>query len=342
MLARLARQLPVDGYLYEPKWDGFRCLAFRDDKTVELRSRHDRPFSRYFPELVEALAGLSRESFVLDGEIVVATERGFDFAALLGRLHPAASRVERLRREAPAAFVSFDVLAVGPEDVRGRPFAERREILEDLAGNVGPPLFVTPITAQSSVAQGWLDRYAGAGVDGVVAKHRTLAYQPGARAMIKVKHEQTADCVVAGFRPTLDGKSAVASLLLALYDHDGVLQHVGVVVGMVATLRRELFVELAPLSVAIDDHPWRDGFLVGGGALGRLKGSAGRWTPEMTLDWVPVDPTRVCEVAYDQVDGLRMRHPARFRRWRHDREAASCLIDQLAAPVEPLRELLPL
>ena len=342
MLARLARELPADGYRYEPKWDGFRCLAFRDGDDVDLRSRHDRPFSRYFPEVVEAIRTLPAESVVLDGEVVVVTGAGFDFAALLGRLHPASSRVERLRREAPAAFIGFDVLAERGEDLLMRPFDERRRRLEALLAGAAPPLFITPMTSDRGVAADWLARYQGAGVDGVVAKHGELTYQPGARAMVKVKREQTADVVVAGLRPVLTGDSAVASLLLGLYDEGGVLQHIGVVSAFRRPQRRELYDELAPLAVPLAEHPWREGWLTAGGALGRLKGSAGRWTPDMEHDWVPLAPVRVAEVAYDQVDGYRLRHPARFRRWRPDRDAGSCLLDQLESPVEPLHELLPL
>jgi len=342
MLARLARELPRDEFSFEPKWDGFRALAFRQGDDVDIRSRHDRPFSRYFPELVEALVALPDESFVVDGEIVSATEQGFDFAALLGRLHPAASRVERLRHEAPAAFVAFDLLALGGSDLRERPFTERRAALERLLAGAEPPLFITPLTRDRSVAQGWLDRYQGAGVDGVVAKHRDLRYEPGVRAMVKVKREQTADCVVGGVRPVLSGDRAVASLLLGLYDDARLLHHIGVASAFPRAQRYELFEELLPLAVSIDSHPWARGFLIEGGALGRLKGSAGRWTPDMELEWVPIRPDRVCEVGFSQVDHRRLRHPARFKRWRPDREAGSCLVDQLEPDAAPLRELLPL
>jgi ATP-dependent DNA ligase len=342
MLARLTRELPDDGYRYEPKWDGFRCLAFRNGDDVDLRSRHDRPFSRYFPEVVEALRALHADRFVLDGEVVVVTGAGFDFAALLGRLHPAASRVERLRREAPAAFIAFDLLAEGADDVLDRPFDHRRARLESLLERAPPPLFVTPITDDRELAAGWLRRYQGAGVDGVVAKQREMRYQPGVRAMVKVKREHTADVVVAGFRPIIGDERGVASLLLGLYDDADVLQHIGVVSAFRRPQRREVYDELAPLAVPLAEHPWRAGWLTAGGALGRLKGSAGRWTPDMEHDWVPLAPVRVAEVAYDQVDGYRLRHPARFRRWRPDRVAPSCKLDQLVVETEPLRELLPL
>jgi ATP-dependent DNA ligase len=336
MLARLSRGLPVGDYFYEPKWDGFRCLAFVRDGVVDLRSRHDRPFSRYFPEIVEALEKLPAREAVIDGEIVVVRDGRFDFEALMNRLHPAASRVARLRTESPAAFIGFDLLARDGRDFLGAGFAERRAQLQDLLARAEPPIFVTPATTDIRVAEAWLDRYQGAGVDGVVAKARELRYTAGARTMVKVKHEQTADCVVAGFRQASDGRPLVASLMLGLYDRNepSKLEHIGVVVGFPLAQRHELYRLLAPLTTSLGGHPWEHGFLTGGGALGRLRGSAGRWTPDMTQDWTPVRPEKVVEVAYDQVDGTRLRHPARFRRWRPDREPFSCTTDQLA-PADP-------
>jgi ATP-dependent DNA ligase len=335
MLARLARELPRDGFVYEPKWDGFRCLAFVVDDTVDLRSRHDRPLARYFPELVDAFRGLTESRFVLDGEIILLDpdRRGLDFAALMGRLHPAASRVARLSRELPAAFVAFDALAVGDRDLMLCPFSERRTILEALVGEAGGPIFVTPATEDLQLAQRWLNRFSGAGVDGVVAKHRDLRYTPGQRAMIKVKRERTADCVVAGFR-FLGESPLVSSLLLGLYDENDELRHVGVVIQFARERRRILLEEMRPLAIPLDAHPWRDGFAIGPSPLGRLKGSAARWTPDMEHDWVPLRPERVVEVAFDQVDVDRFRHPARFRRWRPDREARSCRLDQIT--VQPV------
>jgi ATP-dependent DNA ligase len=332
MLAKLSRELPRGDYFYEPKWDGFRCLAFCAGTEIELQSRHGRPFSRYFPEIVEALATLPARDAVLDGELVVVRNGRFEFEALMNRLHPAASRVARLRDESPAAFICFDLLARDGTDLRGARFAERRARLERLLARAEPPLFLTPATTDIRVAETWLARYQGAGVDGVVAKARDLPYVAGARRMIKVKHEQTADCVVAGFRQALDGRPLIASLLLGLYDtaQPGRLEHIGVVVGLQMHQRRAMFDELAPLAMSLQGHPWEHGFLTSGGALGRLRGSAGRWTPEMSHDWAPVRPERVVEVAYDQVDGLRLRHPARFRRWRPDREPDSCTTEQLA------------
>jgi ATP-dependent DNA ligase len=341
MLARLARELPVGGYLYEPKWDGFRCLAFRRGDDVDLRSRNGRPLARYFPELVEALRSVRDERFVVDGEIVVASAVEFDFTALLARLHPAASRVERLRRETPSQLITFDVLEARGADLTAHPFAERRRVLEELLGDAPPPLFVTPVTDEPAEAAAWLERYQGGGIDGVVAKHRDLRYEPGARSMVKVKREHTADCVVAGFRLLVD-RALPSSLLLGLYDESGALRHVGIASAFSAARRAELLEVLRPLVVPLAGHPWERGFRLAGAATGRLPGAAGRWSPdEMEQDWVPVSPELVCEVAYDQLDDRRFRHPARFRRWRPDRDAGSCTLDQLApaaaAPTELLR-----
>ncbi len=350
MLARLTRELPEGDVLYEPKWDGFRCLAFRDGDEVELRSRHDRPLARYFPEVVDAVRAIRERRFVLDGELILVRPTGFDFAALMSRLHPAASRVERLRREQPATFIAFDLLAMGSQDLRERPFAERRARLVGLVdgdGDGGPidrpigrdRLRVTPATTDVAVARGWLERFEGAGIDGVVAKPMDLRYRAGKRAMAKVKRERTADCVLAGFR-YLPRVRAVSSLLLGLYDDRETLRHVGVVTGLPTADRVRLVDELAPLEIPLDEHPWRDGFAIGASPLGRLRGSASRWTPDMEHDWVPVRPERVLEVAFDQIDLDRMRHPARFRRWRPDRDAASCRLDQVLADPPQLEALL--
>ncbi len=329
MLARLARELPRGDYLYEPKWDGFRALAFRDGDDVDIRSRNDRRLARYFPELVDALHGLADRRFVLDGEIVVVRPDEFDFAAVMARLHPAASRVARLRRETPARFIAFDVLAAGDVDLLGAPFVERRARLEALVASGGPHVLATPLTDDPELATEWLERFAGAGVDGVVAKHRGLTYEPGKRAMVKVKNERTAECVVAGFRWMYE-RDLPGSLLLGLYDERGALRHVGVATSFTKAARRELARELEALVTSLAGHPWEHGFGLERSPLGRLLGAAGRWDPaEMPLEWVPLRPERVCEVAYDQVDGYRFRHPARFRRWRPDRDARSCTLDQL-------------
>jgi len=342
MLARLARELPRGAYLYEPKWDGFRCLVFRERHDVDLRSRNQRPLGRYFPELVEALRELTPERFALDGEIVVATRSGFDFDALLRRLHPAASRVERLRTETAASFVAFDLLALDSDDIRGRPFAERRRLLAELLGDARPPLFLTPLTDDVEEAAGWLSSHQGAGIDGVVAKHPHLEYRAGARAMVKVKQERTADCVVAGFRWLVD-RPLPSSLLLGLYDGAGTLRHIGITSSFTEARRRAILYELRPHVTELAGHQWERGFLLGGSTTGKLRGAASRWSPdEMTQDWTAVVPELVCEVAFDQVDDYRFRHPARFRRWRPDLDARACTLDQLEAPTASLAELLPL
>lgn len=323
MLARLERELPRDGYLYEPKWDGFRCLVFRDGGDADLRSRNQRPLARYFPELVRALLALPARQFAIDGEIVVAG----DFEALLRRLHPAATRVERLSAETPASLVAFDLLACGERDARELPFVERRHLLEELLADAGPPLALTEVTDDESRAARWLD--ARNGIEGVVAKHRDLRYEPGARAMVKVKQERTADCVVAGFRWRHD-RPLPRSLLLGLYDDAAALQHVGIVSSIPESRRRALLEHVAPYVVELAGHPWEHGFLVGGGSTGKLPGAAGRWTPDMDQDWVPLAPELVCEVAYDQVDRCRFRHPARFRRWRPDLDPRACTLTQFA------------
>jgi ATP-dependent DNA ligase len=322
MLARLERELPRDGYLYEPKWDGFRCLAFCDGDDIDLRSRNQRPLARYFPEVVRALRTLPVERFALDGEIVVQG----DFDTLLRRLHPAASRVERLSVETPASYVAFDVLALGGDDVRATPFVERRRLLEELFAEAEPPLLLTEVTDDERRAVAWLGGRNG--IDGVVAKHRDLLYEPGARAMVKVKRERTADCVVAGFR-WLNDRPLPRTLLLGLYDDAGALQHVGIVSSIPESRRRALLEHIAPYVVELEGHPWAQGFLVGGGSTGKLPGAAARWTPEMAQDWVALAPKLVCEVAFDQVDGFRFRHPARFRRWRPDLDPRSCTLAQV-------------
>jgi ATP-dependent DNA ligase len=321
MLARLADELPRGDYLYEPKWDGFRCLAFRDGEAVQLWSRHRRELTRYFPEVVDALRALNERRVVLDGELIVP---GREFAALMARIHPAASRVDRLRRETPACFVAFDMLAIGDRDLRGRPFAERRSLLERLDG-----VEVTPTTRDPDEAAAWLGGAPDGAIDGVVAKSAELRYRAGDRAMVKVKTRRTADCVVAGFR-WLASAPLPSTLVLALYD-GGQLVHVGVAGGFATAERRRVLEHVAPFAVELDTHPWRDGFpLAGtGNPTGRLKGSAGRWTPDLPQDWVPLRPELVCEVAFDRVDDGRFRHPARFVRWRPDRDARSCALDQL-------------
>jgi ATP-dependent DNA ligase len=327
MLGRRVDALPTGDVVYEPKWDGFRSLAFRDGDEVDLRSRHGRPLARYFPEIVAALRSVPEPRFALDGEIVVTSERGFDFEALLARVHPAASRVERLSRETPATFVAFDLLAEGDQSLLDRRFEDRRGSLERLLPEAHRALRLTPATRDPAEAERWL-ALDGAGIDGVMAKPADLPYRPGARDMVKVKRERTADCVAAGFRVYAD-RPLLSSLMLGLYDDDGALHHLGVVQAFTNKRRAELIEELSALAVPLAGHPWEHGILMGGGTTGRLAGAAGRWSPEMALDWVPIAPERVVEVAYDQVDSGRLRHPARFRRWRPDREPRSCTLDQL-------------
>lgn len=334
MLARLVRELPEgDDLRYEPKWDGFRCLAFVDRGTggvdVDLRSRNDRPLARYFPEVAEALARLEVPA-VLDGELLVTRDGRPDFEALMGRLHPAASRVARLRVETPACYLAFDVVAAGDVDLRDRPYDDRRRCLEHLLAHPPAPVQLSPSTADAGAARTWLDaQHHGGAIDGVVVKRASDPYDAGKRTSRKVKLERTVDCVVAGFR-LYAGAPAVGSLLLGLYDGDE-LRHVGVVTSFPAARRRDLLAELAPLATPLEHHPWRHGFALEGGAMGRLRGAAARWTPAMALDWVPLRIQRVAEVAYTQVDGTRLRHPGLLRRWRPDRDPRSCTVDQLAA-----------
>jgi ATP-dependent DNA ligase len=324
MLARLARELP-DAALYEPKWDGFRCLAFCDEGEVDLRSRNDRPLSRYFPEIVAAMVRLPERRLVLDGELVVPADGELDFTALLSRLHPTPSRIERLSRETPACFVAFDLIARADDDLRALPFAERRAQLERIFAAVRPPLALTPATADAATAARWL--HAGRGIDGVVAKEPTAPYRPGERALIKVKQERTADCVVAGFR-LFEDRPLPSSLLLGVYDDAGSLRHVGLASSFAEAQRPGLLETLRPRAIPLERHPWRDGFLLEGSPMGRMRGAAARWTPDMGLDWIPLEPKLVCEVVYDHLDVDRFRHPARFRRFRPDRDPRSCTFAQ--------------
>lgn len=332
MLAKLSRELPRSGFRYEPKWDGFRALVFRDGDDVDVRSRNDKKLARYFPEVVEAVRSLRCRDVVLDGEIVVVAESGLDFASLMSRLHPAASRVDKLRRETPAAFVVFDLLALDGEDLRAKPLVERRARLEALLRDHPVDLFATPQTDDANVAAEWLAAFTGRGVDGVIAKDPSSAYVPGQRRMIKVKRERTADCVVAGIRLLSANPPAIGSLLLGLHDESGALVHLGVASQLTKERRLSFFRELAPLVTRLEGHPWEHGFGLEASPLGRLSGSAGRWSPDdMDRDWIPVRPERVCEVTYDVVDGRRLRFPARFVRWRDDREPSSCTFEQMVS-----------
>jgi len=330
MLGRLVRELPREGYLYEPKWDGFRCIAARSEGEPELVSRHGRSLTRYFPEIASALRELTDGDLILDGEIVLVRDGVFDFPALMSRLHPARSRSEALSREIPARLVAFDLLALDGRGTMDRPFRERREALERVVPEDRGTICATPITSDPDQAERWLQRYPGAGVDGVMAKDPEAPYRPGARAMLKVKLELTAECVAAGYRLRGD-RPELGSILLGLYDHD-LLHHIGVAGGFSRRTGEELLAALRALERPLEGHPWEHGFLLAGGPQGRLPGAAGRWAPgEMPLDWFPIEPQRVCEVLYEQLDHLRFRHPARFVRWRPDREPRSCRLDQLVA-----------
>ena len=331
MLAKLATELPPGGgFLYEPKWDGFRAIVFRGGADVYIQSRDLRPLDRYFPELHDALAAGLPDGSVVDGEIVIATPRGLDFDALQMRLHPAASRVAKLATETPASFVAFDALAADGEDLRQKPQAERRARLERLLAKVKPPIHLTPTTRDRAQAAEWLRRFEGAGLDGVVAKPLDAMYQPGKRAMIKVKHERTADCVVAGFRWHKNGQNErIGSLLLGLYDDKGRLHHVGVTSSFTMTTRRALAEELAPLRKdALNDHPWRD-WAAAGDEGTRMPGGQSRWSAGKDLSWEPLRIERVCEVKYDHMQGDRFRHAAVFQRWRPDKRPTDCRYDQL-------------
>ena len=336
MLARVAEELPRDeGLLYEPKWDGFRAIVFRGDADVFIQSRDLRPLDRYFPELHDALLSGLPDGSVLDGEIVIATSRGLDFDALQLRLHPAASRAAKLARETPAAFVAFDALAVDGEDLREAPQQERRQRLERLLRHAAPPIYLTPMTRDPVVAAEWLDRFEGAGLDGVVAKPADGAYQPAKRAMIKIKHVRTADCVVAGFRWYKDHQNdLIGSLLLGLYDKDDHLHHVGVTSSFTLAKRKQLAVELAPLRQrALEGHPWREWAAGDGSDPTRMPGGQSRWSAGKDLSWEPLRIERVCEVKYDHMQGPRFRHAAIFLRWRPDKRPKDCRYDQLEVTV---------
>lgn len=330
MLAKLTRELPrTEGMFYEPKWDGFRCIVFRDGSEVELGSRNEKPLTRYFPELMEPLKRDLPERCVLDGEIVIAGPSGLDFDALSQRIHPAESRITLLAGSTPASFVAFDVLAVGDRDVCDAPYTERRKLLEQVLQSSNAPVHLTPVTNDPDVASDWFSRFEGAGLDGVVAKPGDLRYLPDKRAMFKVKHERTADCVVAGFRWHKDG-GVVGSLLLGLFDEQGVLHHLGVASGFTTVRRRELVDELEPFRAgATESHPW----LQAATASSRVPGGTSRWSAGKDMSWEPLRPELVCEVSYDHLQEQRFRHGTSFRRWRPDRLAASCTYAQLEVPV---------
>jgi ATP-dependent DNA ligase len=333
MLAKISDELPPEGpWLYEPKWDGFRAIVFRRGRETMIQSRDLRPLDRYFPDLHEALARALPAGCTLDGEIVIAGPHGLDFDALQMRLHPAASRVEKLARETPASFVAFDLLSLRGHDLTGKPQAQRRAALEKLLAGAKPPLHLTPMTRERERAADWLARFEGAGLDGVIAKLENLPYQPGKRAMLKVKHARTAECVVAGFRWYKDSDDAVGSLLLGLYDDAGTLHHVGVASSFSLAARKALARELQPLRRnALARHPWREWASAAGQASARMPGAQSRWSAGKDLSWEPLRIERTCEVKYDHLQGDRFRHAATFLRWRPDKAPKDCRYDQLEA-----------
>ena len=329
-----------EGWIYEPKWDGFRALVFKDGDELFIQSRDLKPLGRYFPELEVTLRRELPERCVLDGEIVIARDGKLDFDALLLRIHPAKTRVAMLAEQAPASFVTWDLLALGDEDLRAVPQAERRERLVAAMVNAKPPVHVTPATRDRALAHSWFERFEGAGLDGVIAKPDHLPYAPGKRLMTKIKHQRTADCVVAGFRWYKGGKDRlVGSLLLGLYDGEGVLHHVGVTSAFTAEKRAQLAEQFAPLREnAADGHPWRDWADFQEAATEqRLPGATSRWNRGKDLSWVPIRLELVCEVAYDHMQGTRFRHAGKFKRWRPDKPIADCRYDQLE--VTPAFEL---
>ncbi|MGH8824933.1 MAG: ATP-dependent DNA ligase, partial [Jiangellaceae bacterium] len=322
MLAKSVKAIPPDMY-YEGKWDGFRAIVFRDGDEVEIGSRNERPMTRYFPELVDAAREHLPPRCVVDGEIVIATFGRLDFEALLNRIHPADSRVRLLAEQTPASFVGFDLLALGDQAWIGEPFSRRREALQGALAGSGAPVHLAPSTTDLAVATGWFGSFEGAGLDGVVAKPPDGPYLPGERAMYKVKHDRTADCVVAGFRWHKSGP-VVGSLLLGLYNDAGALQHVGVSASFPMKRREELVVELEPYRTSADGHPWAEWATAEAHEADRLPGAVSRWNAKKDLSWEPLRPELVVEVAYDHMQGTRFRHTAQFRRWRTDRDPASC------------------
>jgi ATP-dependent DNA ligase len=343
MLSAAADELPRgDGWQFEPKWDGFRTLVFRDGDEIVLQSRDEKPMNRYFPELVAPLIAALPERCVLDGEIVIAGAGGLDFESLLLRIHPAASRVTLLAEQTPASFVAWDLLALGDEDLRETPLVVRRERLEHVLGGAPKPVHLSPATRDRALAEDWFKRFEGAGLDGVMAKRLDSPYRAGKRTMIKVKHARTADCLVAGFRWHKNGVGTmVGSLLLGLFDNGGTLHHVGVTAAFTEAVRKQLAVDLAPLrETALEGHPWRawaEAEQEANAKGQRLPGATSRWNRGKDLSWEPLRSERVCEVAYDHMQGTRFRHGAQFVRWRPDKRPQDCGYDQLE--VTPAYEL---
>jgi ATP-dependent DNA ligase len=334
MLAKPTDAIPSGDYVFEPKWDGFRSIVFRDGDEVEIGSRNERPMTRYFPELAAAIKAELPGRCVIDGEIVIPDTEGrrLDFDALQLRIHPAASRVELLSTQTPAHFIAFDLLALGDSDYMERPFAERRAVLEGVLTTAGSSIHLTPTTTDREVATGWFSQFEGAGLDGLIAKPAGGIYEPDRRVMLKVKHERTADCVVAGYRTHKSGEDRIGSLLLGLYKDDGNLASVGVIGAFPMERRKELFTELQPLVTSFDQHPWNWAQHQAGERTPRAA-MASRWNADKDLSFIPLRPERVVEVRYDHMEGPRFRHTAQFARWRPDREPRSCTYAQLEEPV---------
>ena len=333
MLAKPVSQIPAD-QLYEPKWDGFRSIIFRDGDDVEIGSRNERPMTRYFPEVVEAVLANFPPRAVIDGEIIVAdVERNtLNFEALQQRIHPAASRVKLLAGQTPASFIAFDLLALGDDDLTATPLIERRAALENALADARPPIHITPATRDLDEARRWFEEFEGAGLDGLIAKKLDLRYQPDKRVMSKIKHERTADCVVAGYRVHKSSADAIGSVLLGLYDDRGVLASVGVIGAFPMATRTKLLDELQPLVTTFEGHPWNWAAHEEGERTPR-KNETSRWNAGKDLSFVPLRPERVVEVRYDYMEGARFRHTAQFVRWRPDRDPGSCTYDQLERPV---------
>jgi ATP-dependent DNA ligase len=336
MLAKAISGIPeLEGLAYEPKWDGFRCIVFFDGTNVLLGSRNEKPLDRYFPDVVEMVRSSLSQPCVLDGEIVIATDDGLDFDLLSQRIHPAASRVKMLSETTPASFVAFDLLALDSEDYRSKPFADRREALTQLFAGVKPPMYLTPVTTDRVVAQEWFTQFEGAGLDGIVAKALTQPYVENKRTMLKIKHERTADCVVAGFRWHKTG-DVIGSLLLGLFDDEGVLHHVGITSSFTMARRRELVDELSAYRMeTLEGHPW-EAWASADEEGQRKPGAVSRWNAKKDLSWQPLRPDQVVEVGYSQMQGNRFRHATTFKRFRADRDPSSCTYAQLEVPTPML------
>ncbi len=346
MLSKRIEELPSGGtWIFEPKWDGFRALVFRDGDEILIQSRDEKPLNRYFPELLDPLRAQLPARCVLDGEIVIATKGGLDFEALQLRIHPAASRVKLLSQESPASIVFFDLLCEGDRDLRSVSFQNRRRELEKILSSAAPPIHLTPATYESSVATDWFRRFEGAGLDGVMAKPISGTYEPDKRVMLKVKHERDCDCVVAGFRWHKKGEGTlIGSLLLGLFDDSGALQHVGVCASFTQEKRKQLVEFLAPYREnALADHPWQrwaEHGAAAGEAGHRMPGGQSRWSQGKDLSWEPLRPELVVEIAYEHMQGTRFRHMAQFRRWRTDKKPSDCTYAQLeVVPPQELMEI---